>query len=361
MANEADPKEAPEYVLTDAEKQAIDNEWDKGESDMKSIIRKVCGAKYGLRDPQGMAVRRHIANRKKITNPEFEASALTKTQKEFIDKHIMMRPLEIARLLFDDEKLQYASAEFRAVKTYYDTVESPDKPMENKKESADIADCNYNPPKTFASVLKRVNNHTSVSYKEDKMTPSQKENLMRLMGYMNTNRFVYEMNMLKKVSERDNFEATFVRMCYDKPDLTEEEVEMYINYCVGRVSIDRMKIEEAGLIEYKEQVMLEERVPPMSIIEAINNTRSQIDSAQKRLEKSLQDLNGKRVNRLDKLASNSESVLKLIEAFREGRSRAKMVQFLELRKELRGKEVERITNMDDLRAQIFGISPEEVE
>jgi hypothetical protein len=358
MANEEQTPQ--EYNLTDAEKQAIDNEWDKGESDIRAIVKKVCGARYGLRDPQGMAVRKHISNRKKITHPEIEASALTKAQKEFIDKHIMMRPLEIARLLFDDEKLQYSTAEFRAVKTYYDTVESPDKPLDNKKESADIADVNYNPPKTFVSVLKRVNNHTSVNYKEDKMTPSQKENLVRLMGYMSTNRFVYEMNMLKKVSERDNFEATFVRMCYDKPDLTEEEVEMYINYCAGRVSIDRMKIEEAGLIEWKEQVMREEKVPPMTIIEAINNTRSQIDSAQKRLEKSLQDLNGKRVNRLDKLAANNENVLKLIEAFREGRSRAKMIQYLELRKERRDKEVERITNMDELRAQIFGISPEEV-
>ena len=192
------------------------------------------------------------------------------------------------------------------------------------------------------------------------MTTTQKENLGRLMAYMSTNRFVYEMNLLKRVSERENFEATFVRMCYDKPDLTEEEVEMYINYCVGQVSIDRMKIEESELIDYKKELMLQDKAPPMTIIEAINNTRSQIDSARKRLEKSLQDLNGKRANRLGKLSNNQDSVLKLIEAFREASKRKKQIQYIELRKMNRDKEIERITNMDEFRAQIFGIAPEEI-
>ena len=349
-----------EYILTDAEILAIEKEWKGGETSIKIIVQKVCGAKYGLRDPQGMAVKKYLSQRNERVAPRTDADALTQTQKEFIEKHIMMRPLEITRMLFDDDKIQITAPHFRSVRAHYDSVESEDKPSEIQKESNDIADTSYYSPKSFGSILRRVNEYTSANYREERMTPAQKENMGRLMSYMATNRFVHEMNILKRVSERKNFEATFVRMCYDKPDLTEEEVEMYVNYCSGCVSIDRMKKEEADLIDYKDEIMREDKTPPMTIIEAINNTRTQIDSKQKWLSKTLQELNGKRSDRLGKLASNSESVLKLIEAFRESKTRKKMIQYVEFRRENRNKEVERITNMDELRAQIFGVSPEEV-
>jgi hypothetical protein len=349
-----------EYILTDAEIEAIEKEWKAGETSIKDITKRVCGAKYGLRDPQGMAVRKYLSQRNGAVAPRTDADALTQTQKEFIDKHIMMRPLEIARLLFNDDKLAAFSPMFKSVRAYYDSVDSPDKSVEVQKETNDIVDTTYYSPKSFPSILRKVNDSTSANYREERMTPSQKENLNRLISYMGTNRFVHEMNILKRVSERKNFEATFIRMCYDKPDLTEEEVEMYVNYCSGCVSVDRMKAEESSLIDYKDEIMATDKTPPMTIIEAINNTRTQIDSKQKWLSKTLQELNGKRSDRLGKLASNGESVLKLIEAFRESKSREKMVQYLEFRRENRHKEVERITNMDELRAQIFGLSSEEV-
>lgn len=348
-----------DYILTEQEIEAVEKEWRAGETSIKTIVQKVCGARYGLRDPQGLAVKKYLSQRNERVAPRTDADALTQTQKDFIEKHIMMRPLEIARLLFDDDKIQITAPHFRSVRAYYDSVESEDKPSEIQKESNDIADTSYYSPKSFSGILRRVNDYTSANYREERMTPSQKENMSRLMSYMATNRFVHEMNILKRVSERKNFEATFVRMCYDKPDLTEEEVEMYVNYCSGCVSVDRMKSEEASLIDYKDEIMREDKTPPMTIIEAINNTRTQIDSKQKWLSKTLQELNGKRSDRLGKLASNSESVLKLVEAFRESKSRKQTLQFLEFRKEARSKEIDRITNMDDFRAQIFGIAPEE--
>ena len=348
------------YELTDAERLAVDKAWGGGENDIKLIVKKVCGAKYTLRDPQGVAVRKYLAERTQKKVVQVDADSLTNTQKEFVVKHIMMRPIEIARMMFNDDKLPFTSNEFRAVKAYYDTVDSPDKPSEIKKETDDLVDSLYYPPRSFTHVFTRVNKYTAANYKEDKMTPNQKESLTRLMGYMNINRFSYEMNSLRKKSERELFESTFIRMCYDKPDLTEEEVEMYVSYCEGKVRIDRMKKEEADLVELKERITAEEKMPPMSVVELINNTRSQIDSTTKRLDKVLQDLNGKRADRLGKLGANSESVLKLIEAFRDANERKKVVQYLEFRKERRKQEVERITSMDDLRAQLFGVAEEEI-
>lgn len=353
-------EENKQYELTDAERLAVDKAWGGGENDIKLIVKKVCGSKYTLRDPQGVAVRKYLAERTQKKVVQVDADSLTNTQKEFVVKHIMMRPIEIARMMFNDDKLSFTSNEFRSVKAYYDTVDSPDKASDIKKETDDIVDSIYYAPRSFIHIFTRVNKYTAANYKEDKMTPNQKESLTRLMGYMNINRFSYEMNNLRKKSERELFESTFIRMCYDKPDLTEEEVEMYVSFCAGKVSIDRMRKEEAELIELKENIMREEKMPPMSIVELINNTRSQIDSTTKRLDKVLQDLNGKRADRLGKLGANSESVLKLVEAFRDAKQRKTLLKHLTFRKERRKQEVNRLETMDDLRAQLFGLSEEEV-
>ena len=45
---------------------------------------------------------------------------------------------------------------------------------------------------------------------------------------MHTFRFNHQINNYETQNDRDLFESSFIRYTYDKPDLTQEEVDQYI-------------------------------------------------------------------------------------------------------------------------------------
>jgi hypothetical protein len=63
---------------------------------------------------------------------------------------------------------------------------------------------------------------------------------------------------------------------------------------------------------------------------------------------------------LDKINSNNESVLKLVEAFREEASRNRILQVVEARKKEVDEEITRLESIDDLKFQLWGASRLEV-
>ena len=351
-----------ETTLTDDEKKSVIDSWNSGISDLKTIIQKACGDGVDGRSFKGKAVKAYLAQQNLKARPsqvyaKREAIELTEANKEFIANNAAnMKPLEITRVLFDDGMLSPLSLEFRKVKEYYDTLDGKVKALSDDENTGD-----YNPPRNEAQALARVNRYVLDGMDATKLTPRNRECIQKMIRFMHTHRFIFEMNLLPKKSERELFESSFVRFIYDKPDLTEEEIDLYLNQCSDIVGYQRMQAELVMLIDARQNMMEVDQKMPMALVDAIGKLRSDMDDNFKRQKNTLNDLNGKRSSRLDKINSSSESVIKLIEAFRDETQRQHIIRVLENRKNAVESEIKRLETVEDLHFHLYGAAKEEVK
>ncbi len=362
-ANAPAPLPAIIDTLTDDEKRKVVEAWNNGATDLKDIIRFACGDKEDGRSRKGILVKKLLAENKmsaKSVGPHVKKQPLpelTDEQKEFIANNIAsMKALEITRVLYNDLTLTPLGFHFRKVRDYILTLDPKVRTV--KQEDALVK--TYNPPKNEGHALARINKYAFNAIDPDKIMPRDKECMAKLIGYMQTYRFLYEINKLVSNSEREMFESCFVRWTYDKPDLTEEEIDLYINLCADIISQERMKDEEIALMEARDATMAEDQKIPMALVEALGKVRADMDKNKQRQKMTLNDLNGKRKDRLDKVSKSPETVLKLIEAFRDEKQRSVMVKFAKKRRDELQKTARELETMDDLRFQIWGASQEEL-
>lgn len=348
-------------TFTNEMKAKVLDAWNNGVSDLKTLIQSAFGAGYDGRSKQGMEVKKFLAEQNLKARPAHVQISktglikLTEANKELIANSAKTtKPLEITKLVFNNPMLTALSAEFRVVKEYYDSLDP--KLRGGEDESLD----DYRPPKTEQQSISRINRYVFEAIDVNKISPRQREGAQRLIKFMHTHRYLFEMNNLPLNSERELFESSFVRFVFDKPDLTEEEIDLYLNQCSDIVSYQRMQKELVDLTSAAKTTMESEQKVPMALVEAIGKLRGNMDDNFKRQKTTLNDLNGKRANRLDKLGSNADNMLKLVEAFRNEENRLRVVKLMEMRSEQVAKEADRLESLDDLRFQLWGARKGEV-
>lgn len=358
---ESKPKE-DNYILSDIEKLSIDDAWNQGVDTLKEIIKLTFKGELDGRSKQGMAVKEYLASQNKkavpgqVYQPKKNELSLTEEQKEFIANNAAsMKPLEITKTIFNNAELCPLNNEFKIVNAYYKSL---DPGVRQDVSDEDLKE--YSPPKQEAQAVARVNKYVKDGIKVGQLDSRQREYMTRLIKFMHTHRFLQEIIILKKNSERETFESAFVRFTWDKPDLTEEEIDLYLNYCSDAVRYARMKEEEIELKEFKDQMMAEDGKIPMAIVESLNKLRSDIDEVGKKQEKTLHSLNGKRSDRLEKIREDNSSILSVIEAFRVEEKRKRFIDVIEARKVSVEKEADRLADMDDLIFDLFGASKSEL-
>ena len=290
----------------------------------------------------------------KVEKPE-----LSEEHKEFIRNNKgTMKYVEMSRILFGNEGLTSLSAETRMVTDYCkglegESFESP----ETERERFE-----YKPPKHPDRVLSKINKFILDSgINKDKISPRHKKNIEMLMGYLHTFRFVHQISNYDHETDRELFESSFVRYTYDKPDLTQEEVDQYI-VLSGEVVIASNIQRRVGRL----QRLLDEtasdnegRRISMSLVEAISTAQNEYNSCVNRQHKLLSDLKQKRSDRLSKQVHDNASILNLVETWKEEEGRKELIRMAELRKKTIKEEVENLSTMDDIKARIFGLSEEE--
>ena len=290
----------------------------------------------------------------KVDKPE-----LSDEQKEFIRNHRgTMKYVEMSRIIFGDETLTSLSAETRMVTENCKSLDGED--FEAPEEDQERFE--YKPPKHPDRVLSRVNKFIHDSgIDKDKITPRQKKNLEKLMGYLHTFRFVHQISNYEHETERELFESSFVRYTHDKADLTQEEVDQYI-VLSGEVVIASNIQRRVGRL----QRLLDDtandnegRRISMSLVEAISTAQNEYNSCVNRQHKLLSDLKQKRSDRLSKQVQENASILNLVETWKEEESRKELIKMAELRKKAVKDEVDKLSTIDDIKARIFGLSEEE--
>lgn len=361
-----------QFILTDAHKSYLMLHWDK-EFDIIEAIRHISGdPKADLRHRSGRAIKDFlIANGKTVKTSKYEAKGnpeLTPEQKEFCENNAgKMKPLEIAKSLFGNDKLTTLHGEARAVFDYIaeiapNVIETNDKPPRKAE---------YDAPKTVYELIDVVNRYVFNSKKENeglydrsKLTSQDERNLRALLGYMNIPRFVYQMNQYDKHIERELYESTFIGMTHDKPDLLREEIDQYISLAaeiVTSTQIDRhiqtldREVESSFSGNNKENKRLS-----MTMVEFINSARATQDKSKERQKKLIGELIGSRAKRQEgKIVANA-TVLNLVEAWQDEKIRRAYIKMAMEQKAEEANEVDKLIDMESVVAMIAGVTRDEL-
>lgn len=370
---------APKIELTDAHKVKVLAEWDK--KDLNTIVKEITGdVKVDGRHPMARAIKEFLVEKGitlkttvKEKREKVDDVVLNFEQENFINKNChKMKCLEITAVLFKDKfpdgKLSPLTKEFRAVYSYLkenekNFIKQTDEPVEEEE---------YKAPKSIYMLVIKVNrfvpnpkNENQVVFPDIKKISQQDEkNLRALISYMNIPRFAYQANQFKKKIDREIFESTFIGMTIDKPDLLREETEQYISLSSEIVNTAQIERHIQRLDQEVEKMLenddVEKKRISMSIIESINAARERQDKSKERQRKLIDELAGSRSERIKQRMDSSSSIINLIERWKQKESREKIIAMAEKKREQLKEEVERLSNMDALKAEIFGLSKDDI-
>lgn len=193
-----------------------------------------------------------------------------------------------------------------------------------------------------------------------KLTQREKKAAESLMAYLHTLRFKRQITSFSSAEDRELFESEFIRCCYDKSDLTEEEVDQYIVYS-NEVVISRNIQKSINIFQKKlEDDSDEDKKISMVLVEAIGKMRDEYNASIKRQQDLLKDLKGKRADRVKERLNDNASVLNLVQAWKEEEFRRKTIHLAIKRQETLKEDIKELTDMDEIKARIFGISQDEI-
>ena len=98
----------------------------------------------------------------------------------------------------------------------------------------------------------------------------------------------------------------------------------------------------------------------MSLVEAIGKAQNYYHQSVGRQNKLLSDLKEKRSDRLKNQIKENASIINLVQMWKEEESRNKLIQLAELRKKVVKSEIDNLSSMDEVKARILGIGPDEI-
>jgi hypothetical protein len=316
------------------------------------------------RSKEGKAVKQFLASRqiKPKKSHEYEAKGLidlTNDQKEYISNNChTMTGIEMAKILFKNENLTNLSQETRSVLEYMKVI--PTNVKFNNTENEEAASGDYKPPRSEERMVAKINKYVLDGIDKTKITHGQKRETIALIGYMNTHRFIHQINLYDNEPDRELFESSFIRYTYNKADLTQEEVDQYIVLCTEVLISSNIQQTISVLQNQIELAIQDDGKIPMAIVEASNTARKEYNDCVNRQQKLNNDLKVKRSERLSKQVKDTASIINLVQMWKEEESRAKLIKMAEMRKKTLEKEIDRLSSMDEVKCKILGISRDEI-
>lgn len=362
-----------EIVLTEEQKKAVLDEYNKAPEKFR-LANAIKAAWPDVpdasgRSKHGIVVKSYLAtlNIKAFGSHVYlppKTVVLTDQQKEYIANNAKDGPMKIARDIFNNQSLTNLNMEARAVLEFYQTLPPQ---VVNELEVQEVPNGMYKPPRTLNSVIWKINSYfkdASGALDKDKLTHKQLKGLEALIGYINTYRFIYQINMFETAEDRNLFESTFLRHTYDKADLTQEEVDQYIMVASGTVdTIKSWKRKERleRLQEEAQETSEENKFDvTMRLVEAIGKAHIEHQANKKSVNDLLDSLKGKRSKRLEQKMQENGNFNQIFEFWKVEETRKQMIEEAKKIKQNINDEYKRLNGMDEMRCRIFGLSEEEV-
>jgi len=301
------------------------------------------------------AVNTTMKTTKFVAAGDFE---LTDEHKQFIEKNAnSMRPLECTRTLFNDITLSQLSKEARAVIRYMKEL-GPNIVMPEDDCSEE-----YTPVTSVARLVVRVNKYLQKNSDPLKSFLDPKElkqadirNLNALLGYMRNYRLLYQIAQYKNSLDRDLFESTYIEFLYNKPDCLEEDIHNYISLCSEIVAIAQIE-RTIQLINEKYNEILNgtsDEKMSVTLAETLDKMRQRQKDAKDKYAKLMGMLVEDRSKRVEARA-NGATLYNMVNLWKQKETREKMLDRADDRNKEIEKEVERLSTLDQLKAEIYGL------
>lgn len=347
--------------LTEDQKQIVrDNA--KNISDLTELTRLAFpqAEKIDGRSKQGRAVREFLLNNEidyetKHIYPK-EDIHLSEEQKDFIDQSISngMTCAQVATVLFPEIRVTHNTKEYQAVFTYVDSNEEIKTPA-----SEDAINRRYSPPKATSKIIKKINDSAQTSINEDKLTMTERRSVEALGAFLSSPRFIQVINTYDSQADRDLFEAEFVRATWDKPDLTSDEINLYINVCMDYIHLKNIQSAINKLNRMFDEAEDQQDLT-VRLAELLKTKSEEYNQCEKRMESLIQKLQGDRSKRISSKQQQNANILALVQLFQEEEERGVMLKIAELQKRAAKEEADRLESMPDWKARVLGISKEDV-
>ena len=312
------------------------------------------------RSIQGKVVRAFLVKNKldyKTTkHTKVDSVEFTDAQKHFIIQSAEqgMSSFAIAELLFTDREVKKLGAEQRAVLEHIRSVNEDFVPSQ---ESGLLT--NYSPPKTYPRLIKKVFDSTGFQLDELKMSRGQRNCLDKMAINLSNSRFVKIMNNYTSKEDRNLFEEEFTRLTWDKPDLTADEINLYMNVCKEIINLEVISKHLNKLNDLFDSAE-EQNDMSVKLAEIIKAKSGEYHQCEGRIETLTKKLQGDRSERMKNKQRENASVLSLVQMFQDEEERKNMVRIAEMQKQLVKQEAERLEGMSAFKARVLGISQEDV-
>ncbi len=355
--------------LNTEQQQKILDLWNSRPSNppaLKELVLLICGEGVDGRSDCGRGIKEFLASRNlrakassdrenKLTNFE-----LTDDHKLYIVNNIDTNtPLEIAKTLFKNDALTNLNVETRAIAEYVKSLDT--KTIYGGKETLEeIPSSEYEPPKTVDKALKKINEYVSFVNGTNNLTAAQKKNVERLIEYLHTYRFMRLMNSFDSNWDRKSCEDAFIRYTYDKPDLTQEEIDQYISLAgeiIHELTVKRRMEKMSKQQENISDNSVENQKYSMGLVEAIGKASTELHQCKDRQKKLVESLTQKRSERLD-VQRQDATILNLIQAWKQEDERKKFLKYAEMEQNSISKEIDRLESIPELKARFMGFPKE---
>lgn len=311
------------------------------------------------RTKEGRLVKAFLIEKKLkvLTKTEYKPKSsieLTKEQKEYIRNNTNMTALEQAEVIFNNNNLFQLSRETRAVSKYREELKQDGVIFENDNEEQDFEE--YKPPKRIEHVCARINkNIQGANFDSHKLTPTQKKQAYALISHLHSIRFIHQMGLINNADDRKLFENTFLKYVYDKPDLTQEDLDQYTilaNESVMSSSIQRtifsLQQEQSRNLESDGRIS-------QALVELIKTSRDEYNACVTRQSRLYKSLTEERSKRLSERIGPQFTLLNIIEEFKNEEKRKEVIKEGEKRNEKLKAEISRLSKLDEIVTRIYGI------
>jgi len=312
------------------------------------------------RTKQGRLVRKFLID----NNIDFNTSRrkkkdeiiFTDQQKDFILDQARdgISSLAIAKLVFPSKNVVALSNEQRSVLSHIHSV-NPDYLPTQDGGALD----SYVGPKATSRIVKKINDATGNTFDEQKLNRQYQVCVERLGIHLNNSRFLKIMNNYLDKTDRDLFEQEFVRLTWDKPDLTADEINLYLNVCKEIINLE---VVSKHLNKLNDMFDVADDQTEMSVrlAEIIKAKSSEYHQCEGRIENLTKKLQGDRSTRMLNKTKDNASILSIVQLFQEKEERDNMVRMAEMQKMTAKKEAERLEGMAEWKARVLGISQDDV-
>jgi Skp family chaperone for outer membrane proteins len=344
--------------LTKAQKEKILDEFRKDPS-IINITRVVFeNSELDGRSKEGRSVIKFLAeNGLKIQTTKHEKAKEVNLNVDQVERVIEMaedgmNTSEIADVLFN-KRVKRLSNEWRAVNTILSQKE--DDTQDIVQDSND----NYVAPQALSRIIKKINDSTGYGLEENRMSRNQKHCCDKLRINLNNSRFVAIVNNYTSPRDKELFEQEFIRLTWDKPDLTADEINLYMNVAKEIINLELITGHLQKLNDMFESADDQDEMT-VRLAEIIKAKSSEYHQCESRIENLTKKLQGDRGQRLANKQKETASFLSIVQLFQEEEERKNMVRIAEMQKQIIKQEAEKLEGMSAWKARVLGIGIEDV-